>query len=293
MKEDFVSVIVPTHNRAHLLSRAIDSILYQNYRNIEIIVVVDACSDNTLEVLKQYNDERIKIIVSEQNLGGAGARNKGMKEAKGKYIAFLDDDDEWLPGKLTKQINLLKQNDNTVLVASAFIQFGDVKKQVIKLPEIITLKELYYKNYIGSFSFCLVRANKLKGLFINGNLTACQDWDLWIKLLDSSGQIARCINEPLVVYHTNHDNRISSNLKNIVNARILFLRSHWNNMISKQKYFQLYELIKMKRILLLKHNTYFYNMKMYLKALKFYKKSGYDQKAYSYLLFITKLLNYS
>ena len=276
-----------------MLKRAIHSVLCQDYKDFELIVIVDACHDETLSVLDDFKAENITIIKSDINLGGAEARNLGIRLAKGEYIAFLDDDDEWLQCKLSKQIRLLKQHEDIVLVTTDFIQSDNSTRHIVKITDRLTLNDLYYENFIGSFSFCLVRAKELKELQINKKLTACQDWDLWIKLLASSGQKACNLGEPLVIYHTDHNERISSNLENIYMSRILFLRSHWENMSKEQKYFQLFDLIKMKRSLQYNDIGYIYRIKMYLKALKFYYKSGYNQGIYNYSLLFTKLLNYS
>lgn len=103
-----VSVILPTYNRAHLLERAIQSVLDQTYPDFEIIVVDDASIDNTVNIIKGIINERIRYIRHEKNKGAAAARNTGIKLAKGKYIAFQDSDDEWLRDKLEKQIKIFE-----------------------------------------------------------------------------------------------------------------------------------------------------------------------------------------
>ena len=102
-----VSTIIPTYNRAALVCDAIDSVLAQTYQNVEIIVVDDGSTDDTLEVLRRYSD-RIQMI-SQPNAGPAAARNRGLLAAKGELIAFLDSDDLWLPDKLALQVNLLSR----------------------------------------------------------------------------------------------------------------------------------------------------------------------------------------
>ena len=100
-----VSVVIPTYNRAELLKRAIESVLGQTYQDFELIVVDDASMDNTEEMMKDFSDERIRYIRLKQNSGtSAVPRNTGIKSAKGEYIACHDDDSEWLPQKLEKQV---------------------------------------------------------------------------------------------------------------------------------------------------------------------------------------------
>jgi glycosyltransferase involved in cell wall biosynthesis len=103
-----VSVIIPTHNRQRLVSRAIRSVLSQTYTDVECIVVDDASTDSTPQVTKSIKDDRLVILRHESNRGASAARNTGMRAARGPLIAFLDDDDEWLPEKLAKQVPLLK-----------------------------------------------------------------------------------------------------------------------------------------------------------------------------------------
>lgn len=104
-----ISVILPTHNRAALLPRAVDSVLAQTYREFELIIVDDASTDNTQAVLEAYRDDpRVRILRCETNLGGSGARNHGIAHARGAYIAFQDSDDFWMPHKLEAQLAVLK-----------------------------------------------------------------------------------------------------------------------------------------------------------------------------------------
>lgn len=101
------SVILPTHNRAHLLTRAIQSVLNQTLSDFELIIVDDASTDNTPEVIKSLRDDRLVYTRREKDGGAAAARNSGIMQAKGEYIAFLDDDDEYLPEFLEKTYAVL------------------------------------------------------------------------------------------------------------------------------------------------------------------------------------------
>src|SRR5215471_13264577 len=102
-----VSVIIPTHNRAEFLQSAITSVLNQTFQDFEIIIVDDASKDHTREVIANFNDARIKVIHNQVSKGAAGARNIAITNSNCEYIAFLDDDDEWLPEKLKIQTCLL------------------------------------------------------------------------------------------------------------------------------------------------------------------------------------------
>jgi len=104
-----VSVITPTYNHAETLPRAIDSVLGQTFKNFEYIIVDDASTDDTESVVNSYDDDRIQYVRHEENRGGSAARNTGIAQARGRYIAFLDADDEWLPKKLTAQVECLEE----------------------------------------------------------------------------------------------------------------------------------------------------------------------------------------
>src|SRR5262249_36131121 len=103
-----VSVVIPTRNRAALLRRAIDSVLAQTSANLEIIVVLDGPDRDSELLLKNHTDDRVRHIVCAEACGGAEARNIGVRAGTGEYIAFLDDDDEWLPTKLEEQLRCIR-----------------------------------------------------------------------------------------------------------------------------------------------------------------------------------------
>ena len=114
VRNPIVSVIIPTYNRAHLIDKAIKSVLNQTYQDFEIIVVDDGSTDNTNEVLKNFTDSRIHYIFHTSNLGVSAARNTGIKTSQGEYIALLDSDDDWLPEKLDKQVDVLQNESSEV-----------------------------------------------------------------------------------------------------------------------------------------------------------------------------------
>ena len=109
--DELVSIIMPSYNTAKFISETIDSVLMQTYTNWELIIVDDCSTDNTDEVVKSFlSDDRIKYIKNEKNSGAAFSRNRALREANGKWIAFLDSDDLWHPEKLEKQIRFMEKN---------------------------------------------------------------------------------------------------------------------------------------------------------------------------------------
>ena len=107
---ELVSVIMPTYNCARFIRQAIDSVLSQTYINWELLIVDDCSTDETESIVRSFDDPRIRYMRNTQNMGAALTRNRALKEAKGRYIAFLDADDLWLPEKLEKQVAFMEQN---------------------------------------------------------------------------------------------------------------------------------------------------------------------------------------
>lgn len=238
MSQDYplISVVIPTHNRAALLPRAVHSVLGQSYPHFEIIIVDDASSDDSESTVAALNDQRIRYLRHTTNRGGSAARNTGIKAAKGKFVAFLDDDDEWLPEKLTRQLQVAFKSDDagqTVVVYTG-LQYINSDGQIVctirpkKQGEI--LFDLLYGNYIGSTSSVFVSKQALlaSGGF-DESLESCQDWDLLIRLALTCSYIA--IAEPLVKHYT-HGKRIDTNLSAQLQGRLRLLEKIKPNLVS-------------------------------------------------------------
>jgi len=182
-----VSVIIPTYNRADLLPRAIKSVLSQTFQDFELIIVDDGSTDNTKEIVKSFQnkDERIKYVYQD-NQGESGARNTGLRESQGEYIAFLDSDDEWLPEKLEKQLELFQHSDKKNLgfvSCNALIKEGDRAREY-KIPRYRkNFEELLKGNFICSPSSVIIKNkvfNSVGGF--DKKLKMGPDWDMWIRI---------------------------------------------------------------------------------------------------------------
>ena len=182
-----VSIIIPTYNRNETLKRAIHSALNQTIEAIEIIVIDDASAVSPEKIVSSFYDSRIKYINHKFNKGGAAARNTGIIASKGKYIAFLDSDDEWLPKKLEHQIKRLEAESHNVgahYCGYETISFeGAVLGSRLPMPTENFNHRLYAENIIGPLSGVVVRRKALDdcGLF-DESLPSCQDWDLYIRI---------------------------------------------------------------------------------------------------------------
>ncbi len=213
-----VSVIIPTYNRAHLIGRAIQSVLDQTYQNFEIIVVDDASTDETEELVKSFSDNRINYVRHQKNKGGSAARNTGIRAAKGEFIAFFDSDDEWLVEKLKKQIDKFRMSSKKVgVIYCGHCIVGEETQEVVD-EVIFSLRGNVFLNLL---KMCITPGSSLvvrrycfrKAGFFDEALPSCQDWDMWIRL--SRYYEFDFIPEILVKYHL-HGTRISTDL----NARI-------------------------------------------------------------------------
>lgn len=226
-----VTVVISTHNRAHLLGRAIRSVLAQTYPDYELLIVEDASTDNTKEVVAGFQDKRIRYIRHETNRGGPAARNTGIKAACGRYIALLDDDDEWLPAKLEKQVQKFQQAPDTVGLIYSGAELLDKDGNSIR-TDIPTLAgdvrdRLLWGSLFGSVSKALVKKECFDkvGVF-DETLTSCQDWDMWMRIADIYG--FDFVPDILVKIHA-HGARISTDLGSLIPGRTRMIEKHIND----------------------------------------------------------------
>jgi glycosyltransferase involved in cell wall biosynthesis len=209
-----VSVIIPTCNRSELLPAAIRSVLDQTFQDFELVVVDDASDVSIDEVVEAFQDKRIRLIRHDTRRGGAAARNTGIRNSYGDYVAFLDDDDEWYPEKLGRQVAALKQSDPSVgAIYTGYeavdTSTGEVRARKIPVHKGDLSAALLRANCIGSTSLVLVRRQcfEVVGMF-DESLSSFQDYDLWIRL--SRAYQFDYIAECLLRYRL-HSNKIWTN----------------------------------------------------------------------------------
>lgn len=233
-----VSVVIPTYKRRlEVISRAINSVLNQTYKNLEIFVIDDSPADfigskEIKEFLFSLRDKRIKYIRHSDNMGANVARNTGIKAATGEFIAFLDDDDEWLPDKIEKQ---LKQfNDiRTGMVYCPYYVIKAGRKRVRKtsLYKGNIYKKLLARNFIGSTSCIVIKKECILdvGMF-DENLPASQDYDLYLRV--ARKYHINFVDSPLMLYHEHENERITKNPYKKLEAR-KYIYKKYQNSISK------------------------------------------------------------
>jgi glycosyltransferase involved in cell wall biosynthesis len=232
-----VSVIIPTHNRAEFLRSAISSVLRQTYRDFELIVVDDASADSTHEVVTSFHGRDIKYVRHDVNKGDAGARNTGLLNSTGDYVAFLDDDDEWLPEKLQAQVELLEAS--SAKIGGVYTGLLRVNKATGKILDVIIPTkrgDLFREIFIDSpiVTSCVVlrrQCFEAVGLF-DERIPYNNDYDMWIRIAEQFH--FECINEPLVVYHT-HERKLTANPALVLQGHELIFQKYETFIVSNRE----------------------------------------------------------
>jgi glycosyltransferase involved in cell wall biosynthesis len=219
-----VSVIIPTCNRAEFLRSAIESVLMQTFSDFEIIVSDDKSTDHTREVIKGFKDKRIKYVRNKGNKGPSATRNTGIFKSEGEYIAFLDDDDEWLPDKLQKQVELLNISQSNICgVYSKSSMIDRSTGKIISInPENDEMKgnllyQLAIKNPIHTPTVVIRKRCLEKVGSFDETISYMEDRDLWIRL--SMHWDFEYIPEPLVRVYIHGNAHLSENLEGQTAAR--------------------------------------------------------------------------
>lgn len=194
-----ISIIMAAYNSEKTISRSIESVLSQTYTDFELIVINDCSSDKTADIVRSFDDDRIRLINNEKNMGVSKTRHNGVEASRGEWIAILDSDDIWKPDKLMKQVELQKKTGAELLyTGSAFIrEDGTPVDWILHVPETLNYRKLLKQNLLSNSS-SLVK----KTLFLENevkNDEAHEDFACWLKIL-RSGKTAYGIDEPLLIY---------------------------------------------------------------------------------------------
>lgn len=183
---ELVSIIMPTYNCGRFISESINSVLAQTYTNWELIIIDDGSTDNTYNVVCSFNDVRIKYFKNTTNLGTAIARNKGLYESQGRYIAFLDSDDLWLPEKLEKQINFMEQN-GYVFTYTEYEEIDEISNPLgvrISGINIVDSFDLKCCNWMGCLT--VMYDKQSIGLIQISNIEVNNDVAIWLQVIEKS-----------------------------------------------------------------------------------------------------------
>lgn len=233
-----ITVVIPVYNAEKYIVRAVESVLAQSYKKTEIIIIDDGSYDGTKKELLPYINSKIVNYFYQKNKGAAAARNHGISKAQGEYIAFLDQDDEWLPNKLEKQIKLLEENVEAGLATCGIVMIEPDEKKQIKLPQIFPVRQkmieaLTLKNVVGGCSVAVVRKKCFNTVgYFDETLNVCDDWDLWFRI--SEKFLIVTVNEPLIKYYVLPDSLSSSGDENLKNE-LIFIEKMFNRPIMQNK----------------------------------------------------------
>lgn len=213
MVEPTVSVVIPAYNRAHLLGRAINSVMSQTLDDWELLVVDDGSTDNTEEVVSAFQDPRVKYLRHVSNRGATAARNTGIKAAVGEFVGFLDSDDEWLPQKLEAQVAIFQENPGkypnlgVVLTGTKAIdgRTGQIREGTPRFHG--NVYHVPFRESLNGNCTLLVRRDCFDevGYFDEG-LPASQLWDMVVRLARKYEFDA--VPDKLVVTHRNHGDHV-------------------------------------------------------------------------------------
>mgnify|MGYP000058275128 CR=1 FL=1 len=213
MQEDLISIITPIYNCAKLLPNTIECVLNQTYQNWEMLLVDDCTQDNSAEIINKYlkRDKRIKYFKLTENSGAAVARNKALKESKGRFIAYLDADDMWKPEKLQRQLKFMLDNNYafTCTDYEKITENGTSLNKIIKIPEKVNY-DLFLRNTIIQTVGVMIDT-KLTGkkLLEMPNIRRRQDAATWCQLLKNGFDCYECPEN--LSYYRVVNNSLSSN----------------------------------------------------------------------------------
>ena len=225
MTSSLISVIIPTYNHAHLITKCLQSLIEQTYTNWEALVVNNFSSDNTIEVVESLADKRIRIINFYNNGVIAAARNKGIRNATGEWIAFLDSDDWWYPSKLTEVVQIKKDYDVIYHNLDGYTPSG---------KSFRTYKGRYHKKPV--FEDLLTKGNQILNSSVvirkkvteevnylseDPNLFAIEDFDLWIRVSKLTERF-HYLNKSLGAYWVGDSNYSRADRKSIERMKFLY-----------------------------------------------------------------------
>lgn len=240
MSNPKISVVIPTYNRADSILKTIDSVLVQTFHDFEILIIDDGSEDNTKEIIENLNSPKIKYIYQE-NAGASSARNTGIKNSEGEFIAFLDSDDTWFPEKLEKQLNVFEHNKNIDIVYSAFewIQVRIDKKEINRYKNYEKKEDFVKFLLCEMLPICPISMMKKTvfdkvGVF-DENLVVSEDWDLCLRFVSEFNFYY--LDEVLTsFYRHNKSLSATADFEKVKKTHLIVLERFFNNTENIRKY---------------------------------------------------------
>lgn len=242
-----VSIIIPTHNRAGLLPRALKSALGQTYSPVEVVVVDDGSTDGTAVLIDDWKTHHRNLVYvrNEHPLGAGAARNRGFREATGAFVATLDDDDEFAAERIGTLMALYRQQPAWSFVCSDYLIVRSDGVRRSRKAGIVSLEQILWTN-LASQSVLTMREWMLGIGGFNETFSAAQDHDAFTRLIESHGPAFR-VGEVLYIYHQEHQApRISATPADTLRGHYQYYRAHKGRMTRAQRAWHVYRLMKLR-----------------------------------------------
>ncbi len=247
MHDSFVSVIVPTHNRRHTLARALDSVLAQSHSQLELIVVDDGSTDDTVHFLLQHYPQ--VQVFSQPQQGVSAARNLGIRAATGNWVALLDSDDCWQSEKLSLQLTALAQsNDRWCHTEELWYRHG------IRVNAMHKHRKCGGKVYLDCLPLCCISPSSVLMHrtvfedygFFNEQLPACEDYDLWLRI--TAYEAITFVSDPVTIKYGGHDDQLSKKYWGMDRFRLIALYNQLMDPALPKVYRQQTEVVFKKKL---------------------------------------------
>ena len=206
---DLISIIMPAYNSGKYISDSIKSVIAQTYSDWELIITDDCSTDNTVKIIKSFSDSRIKLLKNKRNSGAAESRNYALRKARGRWIAFLDSDDVWLPEKLEKQLAFMKNNGYAFTYTDYRICLnGEWMPYINTGPDCVDKRKMY--NYCYFSTITVMYDSSVIGLIQIKNIKKNNDYAMWLLAIEKSKayRLPECLS-----YYIKHDDSISGGSK--------------------------------------------------------------------------------
>ena len=251
MEQELVSIIVPAYNVEKYIVETMESVRQQTYPHWELLLVEDGSSDKTVSVIEEYirhkGEQRIRLIRQPQNMGAAKARNRGVKEAVGRYIAYLDADDLWKAEKLEKELAFMREMDAAFVFTG--YEFADENAKglgkVVRVPKTLTYKEAL-KNTTIFTTTVMFDTMKISKDMLEMPVIKSEDTALWWKVL-RSGYVAHGLDENLVLYRRAGKTLSSNKLEAIRRIWNLYRKAEGMSVFSSAYHFCFWAVRAVKR----------------------------------------------
>ena len=238
---DLVSIIVPVYHAEQFIEETLDSVRAQSYENWELVLVVDGADDPTVPVIESYirskKEERIRLFVQEVNKGAAHARNRGLAEARGRYISYVDADDIWKPDKIEKELAVMMEKE-AAFVFSGY-EFADESGKgtgkVVRVREVMEYRDAL-KNTTIFTSTVMFDTTKIEKDFLQMPIMKSEDTALWWKVL-KAGYKAYGVDEALVYYRRPAKSLSSNKIEAVRRIWNLYRKAAGLNVLQSAYYF--------------------------------------------------------